>query len=205
MRRDDDTVVRWSSLIALGGVCVFAGVCAIAQFYREDLDWWDAPLSFYLVGNGGMAVQVAYLALSIGLVALGIGTYYGLARGGRSGAAPLLFALGGVALAVTALAHTDTHGQLPSLHGFVHLVAAASAFLCVTVAMLLQSWRFRSDSSWRDVFAPAMGLALLAFADLWLYALTRFAPRGAMQKSVIALILLWLAGASMALYRRSRR
>lgn len=91
------------------------------------------------------------------------------------------------------------------LRALVHGIAAMTTFLCVTVAMLLQAWCLRGDPRWRASFGFAFGLALVAFAALWIHALVHALPRGLAQKSVIALILLWLGWAALALRRRSAR
>jgi len=197
----------WSAVLgsaALAGVIVFACVCLAAQFLRTDLRWTRAPLSFYLVGPGGHVVQAAYLVLAAGLAALGAGMYRNLPPFARSAAPLVLFVVAGVALAVTALAKTNLPGMPVHLHGFVHLLAAATTFICVTTAMLLQSWRMRLDPAWRCMFLAASLLAASAFVDLGTYALLDFLPRGLMQKGVIALILLWLGGVSWRLAKTAR-
>jgi hypothetical protein len=135
------------------------------------------------------------------LVALGVGAYSALERNARSAAPLLLFVLAAAALCVTAAESTDVPGQPPTLHGVVHVIAANATFLCVTVAMLLQSWRWRRDPRWRVHFRPAFTLAVLAFAALWIYALVHAIPRGLGEKAVIALILSWLWLASWWLLR----
>lgn len=131
--------------------------------------------------------------LACGLVALGAGGYRVLDRDARSAAPLLLF--------VTAATFTNIPARPPTLHGVVHVIAANATFLCITVAMLLQSWRWRSDPRWRGRFRAAFALAAVAFAALWIYALLPAIPRGLGEKAVIALILLWLWRASWWLVR----
>ena len=193
----------FSSTIALTGVAAFASAALATQFLRTDLDWVQAPLSFYLLGAYGSWLRVTYVALGVALIALGIGYYRALTPTARSGAPTLLFCMGGAALAVTAIARSWTPGDPPALEHFIHGLAASTAFLCTTTAMLLQSWRLRGDPAWRHRFAPAFALAAIAFIALWTHALWHDAPRGLTQKVVIALIVLWLGMAGNWL-RRSR-
>lgn len=86
----------------------------------------------------------------------------------------------------------------------MHALAAQTAFLCVTTAMLLQAWCFGRDRSWRGAYPLAWGWAWLAFAGLWLHVLWRDTPRGLGQKAVIALVLGWLALAAVQLWRLPR-
>jgi hypothetical protein len=130
--------VRALGTIALGGIWIFIAAVAV-QCVRHDLHWQDAPLSFYLLDAWGHWLQAAYVALAIALVAMAVGYYLALPDRRRSAAPALLFVCAGVSLCVTALAHSNVPARAPSLEGFVHGVAAQTAFLCVTVAMLLQS------------------------------------------------------------------
>lgn len=179
--------------LALAGVAVFASTCTAAQFARTDLNWVRAPLSSYLRGDYGWGVKAAYFALSAALVLLGLGYYRTLAAAARSGAPLLLFAAAAIALDVTALAESGSRSGPRGLEAFVHNLAAATAFLTVTTAMLLQSWRFRADARWRHRFAVAFTLAIVCFAALWWHALLVESSRGLTQKTVIALIVAWLA------------
>lgn len=187
--------------LALSAVMLFAVVCFAAQVMRTDLDWLRAPLSFYLLGDYGWAVKSVYFALGAALILIGLGYYRALTASARSGAPLLLFVVAGLALDVTALADSSTQPGAYSLEAFVHGLAANTAFLCVTVAMLLQSARLRGDAAWRQRAVMAFMLAAVCFAALWVHVLWREAPRGLTQKVVIVLILGWLALASTWLRR----
>ncbi len=193
-------VPAWVRPLAAGAqwACIAFLLIALAlQFLRPDLDWMRTPLSFYLVGPYGPLLQGAYGLLSLGLMGLGVSAYRSGAIQARSAAPLLLFVVAGIALAVTALAETPFPGRALTLQGLVHGLAAQTAFLCVTVAMLLQAWRWRADPGFRHRFATAFSLAALCFLALWVHVLARDLPRGSSQKAVIALIgfwLLWVSG-----------
>ncbi|MGH8215937.1 MAG: DUF998 domain-containing protein [Rhodanobacteraceae bacterium] len=196
-----ERTTRAPGAIALIGVAVFAVTCGAAQFLRTDYNFLGVPLSFYVLGPYGRAVEASYFALAAGLAALGVGWYRTLHRDARSAAPLLLFVIAAVALCVTAIEFTDVPARPPTLHGRVHVIAAAATFLCVTVAMLLQSWRMRLDPRWRPRFPSAFALAAIAFVALWIYTLVKPIPRGLGEKFVIALILLWLWRAGWWLVR----
>jgi len=200
-RRHLDPVTRAAGAISLIGVLVFGAICFAAQFLRADFNWLTVPLSFYVLGPYGGAVEAGYFVLAAGLAALGLGWYRALDRSARSAVPLLLFVTAAVALCVTAGAFTDIPGRPPTLHGHVHVVAAFVTFVSVTVAMLLQSWRLRGDPCWRRRFRSAFALAALTFVALWIYALVKPIPRGVGEKVVIALILLWLWRAAWWLVR----
>ncbi|GAB3383350.1 DUF998 domain-containing protein [Lysobacter fragariae] len=179
--------------VALLGVVAFALVTIAAQFWRADLDWMRAPLSFYLLGDSGWVVKAAYFLLGASLMALGVGYYRALVAAARSGAPLLLFVAAGLSLDLTALADSDTVPGTYSFEAFVHGLAASAAFLCVTTAMMLQAWRLRGDAQWRSRFIVAFALAVACFVAMWIHLLWRDVPRGLTQKVVIALIIAWLA------------
>lgn len=190
--------------VTLLGVTTFAVLCGAAQFLRPDYNWLGMPLSFYVLGPWGGMVEAGFFALAPGLVAIGAGGYLALDRRARSAAPLLLFVVAAAALGVTAIEFTDIPGHPPTLHGYIHVMAAAATFLCVTVAMLLQSWRMRLDPYWRRRFLSAFTLAAVTFAALWTYALAISVvriPRGLGEKIVIALILAWLWRAGWWLVR----
>jgi len=196
-----DPFARACGAIAFAGVAAFAIVCVAVQGLRTDLDWIAAPLSYYLTGAYGVPVQAVYVALSAALAALGVGFHRGLSSTARSAAPLLLFVVAAITLTITAASEAaKSHGER-EFWALVHGTAAQTTFLCVTVAMVLQSLRLRLDARWRRRFVPALILACVAFAALWLHVLDRGLPRGLSQKAVIALILLWLSWASYALWR----
>jgi hypothetical protein len=192
MIKTTPATLRRMGTAALAGVLVFALVVSAAQFARADLDWLHTPLSFYLLDPYGIWVQGAYFALASALVLLGCGWYLALQPSARSAAPLLLFVCAGLALGVTAVAETGRPGWPVTFESLVHGIAAQTAFLCVTTAMLLQAWRLRGDARWRRRFTMAFVLAAVAFVGLWVHALWRDAPRGLTQKIEIAMILLWL-------------
>ena len=179
--------------LAMPALAFFFATALALQFMRADLDWLRTPISFYLLGPDSAWLVAGYFALGAALLLVGLGLHFALAPAARRVLAPLLFAVAAAGVMLVALAHTDTlQDPLPTARGFVHNLAAALAFLSACVAMLLQSWCFRGDPRWRPHFRAGFGLAVAAFAALWLYALWGALPRGGAQKFVILLIVLWL-------------
>ena len=200
MPTTSDTAAR----IALASFTAFA-LCAIAvHFLRPDLDGYATPLSFYLVGAYGAWLKAAYVALATGTAALALGLYRALEPAARSAAPLALFALAAAGIVATAFADTDLPRGDATFEGYVHGNAARTAFLGITGAMLLQSWRFRIDARWRARFVPAFGVASLAFVLLWVHTLWRGSPRGLGQKVVVALVVAWLVLAAAWLVRSAR-
>ncbi|MGH8293830.1 MAG: DUF998 domain-containing protein [Gammaproteobacteria bacterium] len=195
-------VTPWLGRLALIGVLYFFLTSAVVQFLRPDYSVMGTPLSFYLLGPYSGWLHGAFYALAVAIVLLAIACYIGSQPHARSAAPLTLFMLGAAGVVVTAVFPTDTTSHL-TRHGTIHVAGAIVAFLCVSVAMLLQSWRFRQDARWRPRFRAAMELAVCEFVVLWWYALLHFPARGFMEKLTILLILLWLALAAWWLQSRA--
>lgn len=179
--------------IALPCLAYFFGASLVLQFRRADYDWVGMPLSFYLLGPYSSWLIAGFFALAAGVFCVALGLHSSVEIAALRRTSLVLFAVDAVAICVVALVHTDTAANpVPTTHGMVHYVAATIAFLSVTLGMLTQSWRFRADPYWRRHFRIAFPLAAVTFAALWLYALWRALPRGAVEKAVILLIVLWL-------------
>ena len=208
MRGNSHRAAWQSTALALAVVLallVFSIVAIGVQFARDDLDWMRATLSLYLHGPYGLLLRSAYCLLAVAITALGV-MLYGQARGSaRRGLPPSLFVVAGLGLAGVAIGDSWLPQHAPLLAPLLHGLAAQTAFLCVTVGMLLQSWCFGRDARWRGLHRLAWVWAWLAFAGLWLHVLWRGSPRGLGQKLVIAAVVGWLLLVALAAWRRSRK
>jgi len=187
------------ALLALAGFIVAA---LSTQFLRDDLDWMQATLSLYLHGPGGLLLRLAYALLALALVLLGTGLFRHSRGARRSGAAPLLFAMAALGLLGVAVGDSWLPTHAPLLWPLVHGVAANAAFLCASVAMLLQAWYLRCEPGWERTAVGLWWWAWLAFGLLWMHVLWRTPARGAGQKLVIAVIVAWLVAVAWAGWRR---
>lgn len=194
--------VPWLGWVAFIGVLYFFLIAATLQFLRPDYSFVGTPLSFYLLGPHGGWLHGAFYILAAAIVLLTSGYYLCSFHDARTVTTLILFLVGASGVAVTAIFPTDTNNTL-TRHGVIHVVGAVVAFLCVSVAMLVQSWYFRRDAGWRRHFRVAIGLAVFEFVVLWIYALSHFGARGLMEKFTILLILLWLALAAWWLRQTS--
>ena len=144
-------LIVWCGRLALTGVLFFFAVSAVLQFLRPDYAFMGTPLSFYLLGPYNGWLHAAFYALAAAILLLAIGCYAGSLRQARTAATLVLFILGAVGVVATALAPTDTNATL-TIHGTIHILAAALAFIATSCGMFIQSWRFRQD--------PALAAAL---------------------------------------------
>jgi len=193
------------AMVTLLALALFVATALWTQWARDDLDWVQATLSLYLHGPWGLALRTAYCVLALAIMLLAVSLHANSCSPRRSAAAPLLFWVAALGLMGVAIGDSWLPERAPLLAPLVHGVSANTAFLCVSVAMLLQSWYLRADPRWRDWAAPAWWWAWLCFALLWLHVLWRGPPRGAGQKLVIAVVVVWLVSVAWQLWRQARR
>ena len=190
---DAPRVSRLWPALATAGIAWFVVAAIALHLLRPELDPVASQMSRYLVGDRGWLLQSAYVALGAAMVGLAFGLYRMLSPSARSAAPLLLSVLGAASLATTACAAMDLPGVDASLEGFVHGLSAQGAFLFTTTGLALQALRFRHDPRWRQHARWLLPWALACFAAIWVLALWRDAPRGLAQKTVIAMIVGWLA------------
>ncbi len=193
------------ALLLIVAVLVFAMVAIALQFVRDDLDWLRATLSLYLHGPHAVWLRAAYCLLAVAIAGFAVMLYRQAQGRARRGLPAALFAVAGLGLAAVAIGDSVLPQRAPLLAPLLHGLAAQTAFLCVTVAMLLQAWCFAHDARWQRVQPLAWWWAWLAFAGLWLHVLWRDSPRGLGQKLVIAAVLGWLLLVALASCWRSRK
>lgn len=194
---------RWAGLFALVALAWFSANAVGLQFVRAgQYDWVNAPLSHYLTGLHGHWLVNAYYLMGVGLIALGLGLRRQIVPEARYSLSPLFFALGGIALALTARFHDGSEGNEQAvMEHVVHGLAAGLSFVLLGFAMMLQSFGLRRDPRWQDSAWKLLALAVFAFALMWCHGIFKELPRGASQKAVIAAYVVWLAWTAGKLFR----
>jgi len=201
---EDAAAPRIAACVASWSLLAFLAAAVALHLRRSDLDPVASQMSLYLIGAWGPVLQLAYVALGVGMVALAWALRATHGEVARSSAALLLLALAGASLATTAYAWMDLPGVDRSFEGLLHGVSAQGAFLFATSGMVVQALNFRRDPHWQRTSRWALPWALACFAAVWVLALWRDAPRGLAQKTVITLVLAWMACVLCVLWNRLR-
>lgn len=196
-----DNLSRAFGIVGLVGFAAIIVICLTVQFLRTDLDWIKTAMSVYVIGPYGTWVQASFFAPAPGIALLGIGWYRTLNRRARNLVPLVLFVIAAVALCVMAANVADTTPHPVTEHGLIHQWAAFATFVCITTAMLVQSWLMHRDIRCSGRCPAALTIAAIAVVFFWIYALIKPIPRGLGEKVVIALVLLWLWRAAWWLLR----
>lgn len=182
-------------------VAAFALMAGVLQWTRTDLDPIAMPLSAYLRGAGGAWLRGAYYLMASALAVLAWASFRATHTTLRSGLASALFVVAALALPIVAVTVLYEHTPQEDLARLIHGEAAQTTFLCLVMGMLLLSSRWRRDGRMQSGGTTGVVLAWIAFAQMWVLALWKGLPPGLTQKTLIVLILLWLAWAARQLWR----
>ena len=151
------------AVVALIGVVINLVVLVAAPILRPDLNLFQKSLSYYAIGPWGVLQSVAFGALGISSVALGIALRSAGPASGWQWPTVLLLTVSGVAsLALVwypmgALGPETILGDAHQMAGTIGGVAQLAAALAFAIAI-------RSDPAWRGLFPTAVTMFLLALA-----------------------------------------
>jgi hypothetical protein len=199
MTHPASTAAGFAARCALGSVLLFAAAATALQFLRSDLDPLAAPLSSYLVGHYGALLRASYYVLGAGVGTLAWAGRAGVPEAPLRDATALLFVLAGLALppvAITQLYLPDEAARL------IHGLCAQTVFLCIATALLLQALAWRRVARFAPFARTRIALAATCLVLLALNLARLPLPRGALQKTLIGLIVVALAWSSATLARK---
>lgn len=185
-------VLGW---VVIGSLAYYVPILTLLHLLRPDVNPLARVTSEYAVGPFGALMVSTFFILSLALVALGIGLARSLSLPVRSSAGILLLLLSAVAVAIAGVFPVDVGTVTPvSPTGWVHRIAATTAFPAITIGALLLSGRFRRNAAWRDLAWIGMlvgSAGLLLFAAILVVLLER-GLAGAAQRVLLALIVTWM-------------
>jgi hypothetical protein len=160
MRSPDRLACGWA-LVVLIGVVINLLVLVVTPVLRPDLNLLEKSLSYYAVGPWGAIQAVAFGALGISSMALGIALRNASLPSRWEWPIVVLLVISGVAGLGLVWYPMDAPGPatiLGDAHqtvGTIGGVAQLAAALAFTIAV-------RADSAWRGLFVPALAMFLLA-------------------------------------------
>ncbi|MBT2187093.1 DUF998 domain-containing protein [Sphingobium nicotianae] len=186
-------------MAAAGLFLYFALALLLMHAIRPDYTIVDHMISDYAVGRWGWIMTSAFVAMSLGCLALAIGLFHDGSKSwlGRIGAALLLVTFAG--LVVTALFPTDLETAPSTRTGDIHAISFLVNVVSILVSTLCLAFSYRGDPRWRRRFGPALifaALLVVAFVAQYL-TLHRGAPYGITNRLFVLVLVAWLISNSL--------
>lgn len=193
---EDKRVAQLATITILGVVYFFVAVGGL-HFLRPEIDPVKHVASYYAVGPYGFLMTAAFFAFGLSLFTLAVGLYQGVILSARSRSGLILLGVAGVGLVLSGIFPTDiTPDNSPSTAvGVIHILSGVVAFLCLIVAALLWSRRFRQDNRWKSFESTSWGFAiagLVAFIVFFSIIAAQLSIGGLGERILIPLMLLWM-------------
>ncbi len=196
----------WLTIVLIG---VYAALDVIAQLLPPHYSAITQAESDLAVGPYGWVMTVNFVVRGV----LSLGFLYGLTtltRLGRQSPAGIALVGGwGIGAFILAATPTDVGSGAPTLHGTIHLIVAALAFLLGALGELALSRNFRSDERLVNSQNGATAISVLALVFCFLTFAATGSPRlvhgafGLVERIFIGLVLLWMLLVSIVLLRHA--
>ena len=184
----------WTATVALVAIAYFAVMIAALHVLRPDRNPIQQPTSEYAVGPYGWLMTSAFFSMSVASFALVLGLSQGVSPPARSRLGLGLLGLWAAGVLVAMTFPIDPDGAPRTLAGTIHRINGPLAFLSLTAGILLVSWRFQHDDTWRPFHRPALLLSLLmlaVFVATPLSIATGLGVAGLAQRVLLAATVTW--------------
>jgi hypothetical protein len=192
-------LLRLLSRIALLGAGIFAAAEVVQPFYRSDRRLSD-PYSSYVSGRYGFAQTIAFVALSMGSLALSLGlsTLGNSQMDWRSGRALLtVWSIGVLVAAVFPL-----EGVASPASANIHGLASMFSFLSILASMLVFSGAFGRNEGWRRFAFQSWLFALMGTGSFVLAAVIHHpACFAVFQRLFLGSVVLWITATGIWMNR----
>ncbi|MFZ1023795.1 MAG: DUF998 domain-containing protein [Thermoplasmata archaeon] len=211
-RRDREPLPR-PSAVALALTVVLIGVYVVLDIIVQLLPPHYSAItqaeSDLAVGPYGFVMTANFVVRGILSLTFVYGLTKATALGRRTPLGVGLLATWGVGAFILAASPTDVGSGSPTLHGLIHLVVAAIAFLAGAIGELLLSRNFRTEGRLAAFYDPALLLAVIATIVCLVTFAATGAPRfvlgayGLVERIFLGLILLWMLLVALFLLREN--
>lgn len=149
-QRTTTVYVQQLAHLSLLSFLVSAVLVASLHVLCPDFDPVSRFMSEYAVGEYGYLMQVALVALGVGVLALTYAFHLASDHTRWSRLVVLMLTVCGVGIVIAGVFRTDLQGEPMSISGLIHSVSVSIGFLAYVVAvwgLLLHAWR---APAWRD-------------------------------------------------------
>ena len=175
------------------GIAYFLIAVIELHFLRPDYNPVRRLVSEYAVGPYAFLMTSAFIAMSLGSLALVIGLFQNLSRTWLSWIGLFFIAVWAVGIFIAAIFPVGDRIVLGTPSGYIHYRASVMSFFSLVFAALLLSWHFKQDERWSSFHRPAVILSvLILLALIGFFLSANRAYSGFSQRILISMFLIWL-------------
>ncbi len=185
-------VVFFSTQISLLGILTSVGLVVALHFLRPDLNPMRHFISDYAVGPHAALMNLAFACCGVGMLALVVGLYFGVAPAGRSWSGLALLTISGLCIWVATLFHDAPQTSPAIVFDTVHDSIVQTSLFSLALAAVAWSIRFRRDHTWRAFSRLALPLSLVMLLALMGFVLTPTRFLGLSERILLGLYLVWV-------------
>lgn len=185
------------------GPLLFFTVATVEGFLRAGYDPITQPISALAIGSRGWIQELNFALLAASFFSFAVVLKRHLRRGAASVAAPALFILMTIGVAIAGAFPMDALGAPPTLAGRLHDVGGFLVFPWMPVVLLLVARRFRRDPHWQGYFKYTLATGLFCLAMMVFFLifvgppsappLLASALRGLVQRTILIPFFTWIA------------
>jgi hypothetical protein len=197
--RSDDSAgrsPRSDGLLTLAGVGTFAALVILLHFVENEFEPSSRFMSEYVLGDWGLLMNVAFIALGGAFLALAHGLRRALSPGRRVTASVRLMYVVGITTVLTGLFNSDSIADVDagraSWHGTIHDLLGFVSFACMIVATFFLRGVFARDAQWRRLAPHALMFAMTIVSAFVLLMATPSDSIGVAQRVFVTIDLLWI-------------
>jgi hypothetical protein len=185
------------------GPLLFIAVATAEGFLRGGYDPIAQPISALAIGPRGWVQLLNFMLLTASFFSFAVVLRAHLQGGVASVAAPGLFWLMTIGVALAGAFPMDAPGASPTLAGRLHDVAGFLVFPWMPIVLLLLARRFRRDAGWRPYFRYTLLTGSFCLATMIFFLLFVGPPsappllaselRGLVQRLILVPFFTWIA------------
>jgi hypothetical protein len=176
-------------------VAYWVAVVVAMHVLQPALDPVAVPLSVYVLGAHGEWMTTSFFAAAGIWLVLAFGLRRAVVPTSLSNAGAMLYCVAACGDAVMGLVPTQYPVTPPlTRDGAIHLVASLVAFNAIAFGSLCFSRAFKGSAHWRPLSSIATILAVLMLVLLYAgVLLSRASVTGLVQRTLVVVILVWIA------------
>jgi len=180
----------WFGLLSIG---LFILSLAFIHSAGANIDWLRDYVSNMANEPQGWAFNVGAFVHGLGYLLIALGLSYSLCSGWLRSWGVNLLILVAIGVVLAGLFPTDPPGQLKTISGLIHRLAATVAFMSELAALFIFSTAFRHDCRWQEQQTISLSISIIAALTMvvFILAIQVDITPGLAERIVMIPLLIW--------------